>query len=187
MSEGEQAVTAPVTVPAMIDTVAAAESPGTTNAPAGDIAARGRRVDLLIVEDDSNDLELALRVLGQLNLAGHVQVARDGAEALAALLPAPDGDATLASRPRLVLLDLKLPRFSGLEVLRRIKQHPATRTLPVVVMTSSALDADIAASFDLGANSYVVKPVDFEGFAEAIRQIGRYWLLLNTPAEAARP
>lgn len=184
MTEGEQAVTLPEAAETMIETVAASESTGSASVTASEVA-RGRRVDLLIVEDDSNDLELALRVLGQLNLAGHVQVARDGAEALAALLP--DGEATTVSRPRLVLLDLKLPRYSGLEVLRRIKEHPATKTLPVVVMTSSALDADITASFDLGANSYVVKPVDFDGFADAIRQIGRYWLLLNTPAETARP
>lgn len=146
-----------------------------------------RRVDLVIVEDNSDDLELALLVLGQLDLGGRVQVARDGAEALSALLPAPDGDAPEGARPRLILLDLKLPRFSGIEVLRRIREHPATRTVPVVVMTSSAQDADIAACIELGANSYVVKPVDFEGFADAIRQIGRYWLQLNTSAEAVRP
>jgi len=186
VTEAEQATAAQAATRTIIETVAAAEPTATSDVGAAN-AGRAHRVDLLIVEDDSNDLELALRVLGQLGLAAHVQVARDGAEALRALLPPPEGVATTGIRPRLVLLDLKLPRYSGLEVLRRIKEDPTTRTLPVVVMTSSALDADIAASYDLGANSYVVKPVDFEGFAEAIRQIGRYWLLLNTSAEAARP
>lgn len=185
MTEGEQAAITQA-AQTMIETVAAAEPTAKPEGGAAE-AARSQRVDLLIVEDDSNDLELALRVLGQLGLSAHVQVARDGAEALRALLPPPDGSATPGERPRLVLLDLKLPRYSGLEVLRRIKENPATRTMPVVVMTSSALDADVTASFDLGANSYVVKPVDFEGFAEAIRQIGRYWLLLNTSAEVVVP
>jgi two-component system response regulator len=184
VTEGEHAIAAEAAAPVVRASDASTEAPGNQPA-ASDLASPSRRVDLLIVEDDANDLELALRVLSQLGLADRVRVARDGAEALSALLPSPDGAATDLARPRLVLLDLKLPRFSGLEVLRRIKAHPATRNLPVVVMTSSALDSDIATSFELGANSYVVKPVDFDGFAEAIRQIARYWLLLNAPSGTA--
>ncbi len=183
MIEGEPAAARESHAGAVVET---AVRPLIESEPAAPMSRGTGRVDLLIVEDDANDLELALRVLGQLELGSRVHVARDGAEALRALLPAPEGEAPEGIRPRLVLLDLKLPRFSGLDVLRRLREHPATRTLPVVVMTSSALDSDVTASYELGANGYVVKPVDFEGFADAIRQIGRYWLLLNTPAGTAR-
>ena len=139
-------------------------------------------VEILLVEDNPNDLELALHSLKQHNLANHVQVARDGAEALDFIF----GTGSHAGRhmqdgPRVVLLDLKLPLVDGLEVLRRVKSDPHTRALPVVVLTSSREERDVVESYQLGVNSYIVKPVDFEQFTEAMRTLGMYWLLLNRP------
>lgn len=136
--------------------------------------------ELLLVEDNSQDLELTLRALTKVNLADRVQVARDGAEALEIVL----GEGRHAGRaaggsPKVILLDLKLPKVNGLEVLARIKSTPHTRTIPVIVLTSSAEQIDIAASYRLGANSYVVKPVNFEQFRQAIHDVGLYWLLFN--------
>jgi len=137
-------------------------------------------VEILLVEDDPNDVELTLRAFRARNLANQVFVARDGAEALAFFF----GEETHPLRdigvmPRVVLLDLKLPKVGGLEVLRRLKADPRTRSLPVVVLTSSQEEPDIAAAYRLGANSYIVKPVDFESFARAVSEVGLYWLLLN--------
>ena len=139
-------------------------------------------VEILLVEDNPNDLELALHSLKQHNLANHVQVARDGAEALDFIFgTGPYAGRRLDDGPMVVLLDLKLPLVDGLEVLRRVKSDPLTRALPVVVLTSSREECDVVESYQLGVNSYIVKPVDFEQFTEAVRQLGLYWVLLNEP------
>ena len=135
---------------------------------------------ILLVEDNPADVELTQRAFAKSHLANHIHVARDGVEALAFLF-SPERTTNDLS---LVLLDLKMPRMDGLEVLRRMRADPRTRHLPVVMMTSSSEEADLVASYDLGANSYIVKPVDFENFAEAVRVIGTYWLLLNRSVAA---
>lgn len=127
---------------------------------------------IMLVEDNADDEELTLRALRKNNIANEVIVARDGAEALDRLF----GESDL---PAVVLLDLKLPKIDGLGVLRRLRDNPRTKLLPVVVLSSSAEDRDRMSSYDLGANSYVRKPVDFAEFTEAIRQLGLYWLILN--------
>ena len=132
---------------------------------------------ILLVEDNPDDVELTLRVLKTHNLANEVLVARDGVEALEMLHGA--GGKPPVTLPTVVLLDLKLPKVDGLEVLRRIRAEPATARLPVVVMTTSREERDIVTSYELGANSYVQKPVGFEAFSEAVRFLGLYWLLLN--------
>lgn len=139
-------------------------------------------VELLLVEDNPEDLEMALRALRKGNLSNRIVVARDGAEALDFIF----GEGSHAGRriadgPRVILLDLKLPKIDGLEVLRRAKGDPRTRTIPIVVLTSSKEHSDVVASYDLGANSYIVKPVNFERFTDAVRDLGLYWLLLNQP------
>jgi len=134
---------------------------------------------ILLVEDSPDDVELTLRVLKTHNIANEVKVARDGVEALEFLFGTPDNPP--GKLPSVVLLDLKLPKLDGLEVLRRIRAEPTTTRLPVVIMTTSREERDIVASYELGANSYVQKPVGFEAFAEAVRFLGLYWLLLNVP------
>lgn len=135
---------------------------------------------ILLVEDNQDDEALTLRALKSHNLANDVVVARDGTQALDYLFRAAEGKAgETAILPELVLLDIKLPGIDGLEVLRRLRQNPATRRLPVVMLTSSVEETDRLASYDLGANSYVRKPVDFVEFSEAIKQLDLYWLVLN--------
>jgi CheY-like chemotaxis protein len=134
---------------------------------------------ILLVEDNPDDVDLTLRALTRNKIANEVVVARDGAEALAFLEGAGSAGRPV---PALVLLDLKLPKVDGIEVLRRIRANPATRLLPVVVLTSSSEERDLVTSYSLGANSYVRKPVDFEQFQEAVRQLGLYWLVLNITA-----
>jgi CheY-like chemotaxis protein len=137
-------------------------------------------VDILLVEDNECDAELAIRVLGELASSHRVRRCRDGAEAVEFLLGPRQCEAeTEATRPRVVFLDLKLPKVDGLDVLRRLKDDGRTRAIPIVVLTSSREDCDIAASYRLGANSYIVKPVDFDEFVAAVSELGRYWLLLN--------
>jgi DNA-binding response OmpR family regulator len=128
---------------------------------------------ILLVEDDPDHEMLTIRALKKSNIANEVQVARDGEEAVNKLF-GPD-----AVRPQLVLLDLKLPKLDGLEVLRRIREGEATRMLPVVILTSSDEERDVVRSYKLGVNSYIRKPVNFTDFAEATRQLGMYWLVLN--------
>jgi two-component system, response regulator len=138
---------------------------------------------ILLVEDNPNDEALTLRALKKNNIKNEIVVARDGAEALDWLFVrgAHAGrDASIV--PQVVLLDLKLPKVDGLEVLKAIRADARTRRLPVVLLTSSKEERDVAAGYDLGANSYVRKPVDFGEFAEAIRQLGLYWLVLNETA-----
>ncbi len=141
-----------------------------------------QQVEILLVEDNPTDAELTLRAFKARNFANQVFVARDGAEALDFFF----GDGSHPLRdigvvPKVVLLDLKLPKVDGLEVLRRLKADERTRTIPVVILTSSREEPDIAAAYRLGANSYIVKPVDFEAFARAVSEVGLYWLLLNEP------
>lgn len=135
---------------------------------------------ILLVEDNPSDVELALHAFKKHNLANDVQVARDGEEAIA-FLGSSAGGGFHKEVPRLVLLDLKLPKISGVEVLRWIKSHDTLRKMPVVVLTSSHEDQDIAKCYELGVNSYIVKPVDFVQFTDAVGQLGCYWLLLNHP------
>jgi len=139
-------------------------------------------VEILLVEDNPNDVELTMRAFKKNNLTNRVHVVRDGAEALEYVFC----NGTYANRkvenaPKVILLDLKLPKVDGLEVLRRIKSDQHTRTIPVVVLTSSREERDIVESYRLGVNSYIVKPVDFEQFIESVRQLGLYWVLLNQP------
>ncbi|MEX1183461.1 MAG: response regulator [Gemmatimonadota bacterium] len=130
---------------------------------------------ILLVEDNPDDEALALRALKQNNIANPIVVAHDGAQAVSYLF----GPDALAELPQVVLLDLKLPKIDGLEVLRRIRADGRTRLLPVVILTSSREERDLVESYSLGANSYIVKPVDFDQFADAVGKLGMYWLVLN--------
>lgn len=136
-------------------------------------------VDILLVEDDPADAELTVRALQRANIANPIRVVRDGQEALDLMF----GEGAYAGhgnvRPRVVLLDLKLPKVSGLEVLQRLKSDPNMRTIPVVVLSSVRDEPDVREAWTLGANSYIVKPLDFEQFSAAVGNIGLYWLLLN--------
>jgi CheY-like chemotaxis protein len=137
---------------------------------------------ILLVEDNPDDEALAIRALKRHHISNEIVVAHDGVEALDFLM----GTGSYAGRdtsirPSVVLLDLKLPRVDGLEVLRRLREHELTRLLPVVVLTTSSEEKDLLDSYSLGCNSYIRKPVDFIQFSEAIRQLGMYWLLMNEP------
>jgi CheY-like chemotaxis protein len=139
-------------------------------------------IEILLVEDDPNDVELTLHAFKKNKLTNRIHVVRDGAEALEFLFgsgASAGGD--LHYKPKLILLDLKLPKVDGMEVLRRIKSDERTRSIPVVVLTSSREQRDIIESYRLGVNSYITKPVDFKKFTETVRQLGLYWLLLNQP------
>ena len=139
-------------------------------------------VELLLVEDNPHDVKLALHAFRSHNLANRVHVTRYGAEALEFLF----GTGRYEGRtelPKVILLDLKLPLIDGIEVLRQLKSDERTRHIPVVVLTSSREEPDIQACYQLGVNSYIVKPVDFDQFMSAVREIGMYWLLLNQPPE----
>jgi two-component system response regulator len=139
-------------------------------------------VEILLVEDNANDVELTLHAFRKNNLTNRIHVARDGAEALEFLFGTDESEGRpLSHCPRLILLDLKLPKVDGLEVLRKIKSDPRTKAIPVVVLTSSREESDLVTSYELGVNSYIRKPVDFEKFTESVRTIGLYWLLLNEP------
>lgn len=142
----------------------------------------GNLVEILLVEDNPNDVELTLHTLRRHNLGNYVYVVRDGAEALEFIFcTGAYADRQIENSPKVVLLDLKLPKVDGLEVLRQIKADPRTQMIPVVVLTSSREERDIVESYQLGTNSYIVKPVDFGQFTEAVRQLGLYWVLLNEP------
>jgi two-component system response regulator len=139
-------------------------------------------VEILLVEDNPQDLELALRALRKANFSNRIQVARDGAEALEFIFcEGPHSARKIEDVPKVILLDLKLPKVDGLEVLKKLKGDPRTSSIPVVILTSSREQRDVVESYRLGVNSYIVKPVNFEGFANAVRELGMYWLLLNQP------
>ena len=141
-------------------------------------------IDILLVEDDPKDLKLTLKALRSENLANSIEVARDGEEALDFLFHrGPYSDRPAGHYPRLILLDLKLPKVDGMQVLRTIKSDPATRSIPVAVLTSSTEERDLVESYALGVNSYIQKPVDFEQFKQTIKLLGMYWIVVNrTPA-----
>jgi two-component system, response regulator len=138
--------------------------------------------EILLVEDNPADVELTLRALEKNRVANRINVVRDGEEALDFLF-CRDAYAHRAGSapPKVILLDLKLPKVDGLEVLRQVKGDPRTRAIPVVVLTSSTEERDLVASYNLGANSYIQKPVDFEQFQATIGQLGLYWLVINQP------
>jgi two-component system response regulator len=139
-------------------------------------------VELLLVEDNPEDLKMTLRALKKANLANHIHIARDGAEALQFIFC--EGEYSgrkIENAPKVILLDLKLPKVDGKEVLERIKSDPRTKMIPVVVLTSSKEQSDVVESYNLGVNSYIVKPVNFERFAAAVQELGMYWLLHNQP------
>lgn len=136
--------------------------------------------EILLVEDNPDDVDLTLRAFAKSNIANEVVVARDGVEALDYLFATgPHAGRASAPLPQLVLLDLKLPRIDGLEVLERVRANPRTRLLPVVILTSSTEERDLEKGYTLGANSYIRKPVAFQELVEAVRHLGLYWLLLN--------
>ena len=139
-------------------------------------------VEILIVEDTPEDLDLTLRSLRKAKITNHIQVARDGEEALEFIFcEGPFAERKIEDGPKVILLDLKLPKIDGLEVLQRIKSDPRTKSIPVVVLTSSREQSDVVESYNLGVNSYIVKPVNFEQFSEAVQKLGMYWLLINHP------
>jgi len=138
---------------------------------------------ILLVEDNADDEALTLRALKKNNIKNEIVVARDGVEALDYLSGTGSHEGRdMSMMPQLILLDLKLPRVDGLEVLRRVRSEPRTKLLPVVILTSSNEEQDRLRGYGLGANSYIRKPVDFSQFIEAVRQLGLYWLVLNEPA-----
>jgi two-component system response regulator len=139
-------------------------------------------IEILLVEDNPDDLEMTLHALREAKIANRIQVARDGAEALDFLFcERAFAVRKMEDKPRMILLDLKLPKVDGREVLARIKGDARTRSIPVIVLTSSKEQNDVVESYHLGVNSYIVKPVDFEQFVAAVQQLGMYWLLLNHP------
>ena len=141
-------------------------------------------VEILIVEDTPQDLDLALRALRKAKLTNRIHIARDGVEACDFIFCEGEHSArNIENAPRVILLDLKLPKIDGLEVLQRIKADSRTKSIPVVVLTSSKEQNDVVESYNLGVNSYIVKPVNFEQFSEAVQKLGMYWLLLNHPPQ----
>lgn len=137
-------------------------------------------VEILLVEDNPNDAELTLRALKKNNLANKIHLVKDGAEALDYIFAAGAyAGRNIGNKPKVIFLDLKLPKVDGLEVLRKIKSDERTRTIPIVVLTSSHEERDMVESYKFGVNSYIVKPVDFDKFIQAVAQLGMYWMLLN--------
>lgn len=142
----------------------------------------GNAVEILLVEDDPQDVELTLHALQAEHLCNRIHVARDGEEALDFLFcRGAHALRNLEERPKIILLDLKLPKIDGLEVLAQVKRDPRTRPIPVVILTSSREDKDRLNGYKLGVNSYIQKPVDFEQFRETIKRLGLYWLVVNEP------
>ncbi|HXM64122.1 MAG TPA: response regulator [Terriglobales bacterium] len=139
-------------------------------------------LDILLVEDNQDDMDLALHALERGKLANNIFVVRDGEEALDFLFcRGAFAHRSFDHPPKLVLLDLKLPKVDGMEVLKQIKGDPRTKTIPIVIMTSSKEERDLVTSYHLGANSYIQKPVDFDQFREVVKSVGLYWLVINQP------
>lgn len=139
-------------------------------------------IEILLVEDNPRDVEMTLRALRKRNLANKVQVVTDGVEALDFIFAKGKySGRNTANGPKVVMLDLKLPKISGLEVLKKIKADESTKIIPVVVLTSSQEEKDLIESYKLGVNSYIIKPIDFDKFLDAVGQLGLYWLLINKP------
>ncbi|HEX5170902.1 MAG TPA: response regulator [Cyclobacteriaceae bacterium] len=136
----------------------------------------GNVVEILLIEDNPDDAELTIRALKKQNLANHLLHLQDGEDALNFLF-----SDNLANVPKLILLDIRMPKVDGIEVLRKLKSDPVKKIIPVVILTSSKEERDIIESYQLGVNAYIVKPVDFEKFIEAVAEIGFFWLLLNQP------
>jgi len=137
--------------------------------------------EILLVEDNPDDVELTLRAFRKSNIANEIVVARDGLEALDYLFCTGTHAGRTPTIPQVMLLDLKMPRIDGLHVLERVRAHPRTKLLPIVILTSSIEEQDLLNTYSRGANSYIRKPVDFQEFVDAVRQLGLYWLLLNQP------
>jgi len=141
---------------------------------------KGNETEILLVEDNLNDAELTIRTLRKVNLANKLIHVKDGAEALDFIFARGQfADRSVNDRPKLILLDIKMPKVDGIEVLKQIKAKEETKSIPVVIMTSSKEEQDIITSYQLGVNSYVVKPVEFGAFAQAVTELGLYWLLTN--------
>lgn len=141
-------------------------------------------IEILLVEDNASDAELTIRALNKKKIANNVIHLKDGAAALDFLFGTGEfKERNINQKPKIILLDLKMPKVDGLEVLRKIKTNELTQKIPVVILTSSRENPDIEKAYSLGANSYIVKPVDFNGFSKAISELGFYWLLLNEPPE----
>lgn len=140
------------------------------------------QVEVLLVEDNMHDAEMTIRSLKKVNLANNLVHVKDGEEALDFIFAKGKfADRASADHPKVILLDIKMPKVDGIEVLKQLKSNESSKTIPVVIMTSSREEQDVINSYQLGVNSYVVKPVDFEGFARAVSQLGLYWLLTNQP------
>ena len=142
------------------------------------MTANDKKSLILLVEDDLDHVELTLRVLKELTVEHEIVVARDGAQALSFLL-----GGNMSVQPTLILLDLNMPKINGLDVLKRIRSEESTKRIPVVILTTSREEKDVIDSYNLGANSYIIKPVDYGQFTIAVEQLGLYWLQLNTPPE----
>ena len=138
-----------------------------------------RQVEILLVEDSSADAEMTMRTLKRRGIANHIVWVRDGVEALEYLFCEGEYAGRASGDPKLVMLDIKMPRMDGLQVLEKLKRDPRTQRIPVVMMTSSCEEFDLLASYTLGVNSYVVKPVDFDAFAGIVAQVGMYWMIAN--------
>ena len=139
-------------------------------------------IDVLLVEDNAEDAELTIRALKKNNLPMNLLHLKDGAEALDFIFcKGAYADRTFDTKPKIILLDLKMPKVNGMEVVKKIKSHEETKSIPIVVLTSSKEDPDIEKCYSLGANSYIVKPVGFDNFTKAVSELGMYWLSLNTP------
>jgi two-component system response regulator len=142
------------------------------------------KVEILLVEDNPHDAEMTIRALKKANLANRLIHVKDGAEALDFVFAKGIyADREIGDKPKVILLDIKMPKVDGIEVLRQIKANETTKPIPVVIMTSSKEEQDVITSYNLGVNSYVVKPVDFEGFAKAVSELGFYWLITNQGTE----
>ena len=141
-------------------------------------------IEVLLVEDNPYDAEMTIRALKKINIGNNLFHVKDGAEALDFIFARGDfAERTSGNKPKVILLDIKMPKVDGIEVLRQIKADPQTKNIPVVIMTSSKEEQDMITSYDLGVNSYVVKPVNFESFAKAVSELGMYWLLINQPLQ----